>query len=101
MARRRLVSTASPKLATAGGDSDLTHGGNAYVQKHQDPLQLRTARDRRRDSCGVAAIREKSERLQQTIESERSRIPCGRRRDSRSFQEPSELARDECSAEEP
>src|SRR2546426_5417930 len=38
-------------------------------------------------------FRSKSERLQQTVESQRSRIPCGRRPDSRSFQEPSELDR--------
>src|SRR5207302_1969665 len=78
-----------------------THRGNAYVQKHQDALQLRSARDGRGDSCGLAAIREESEWLQQAFESERSRISCGRRPDSRSFQEPAGLARDERRPEEP
>src|SRR5256885_16453908 len=77
------------------------HRSSAYVQKHQDPLQLRTARDRRRDPRGFAAVREKSERLQQAVESERRRIPCGRRTDSRSLQEASGLARDKRGSEKP
>ncbi len=77
-------------LARALGNS--IQGGNAYVQKHQDSLQLRSARDRRRDSCSLASIRQKSERLQQAIEGQRSCIPCGCGRDSNSFQKPSERA---------
>lgn len=69
------------------------------VQKHQKPFQLRSAGDGRRSAGGFAAIRQKSERVQQTIEIQRSRIPGSRWWSRGNFEKPVELASNKCSAE--
>jgi hypothetical protein len=46
----------------------------ANVQEYQNPFQFRSAGHCRRDSCRVAAVREKNQRLQQTVEGERSLV---------------------------
>src|ERR1039458_1688558 len=42
--------------------SSDTRGPDCHVQKHQNPLQLRSTRDRRRSPCRFAPVRPKNHR---------------------------------------
>src|SRR5277367_2992921 len=53
----------------------------ANVQEYQNPFQFRAAGHRRRDSGGVASVREKNQRVQQAVEGERGIFHGGGGRD--------------------
>jgi hypothetical protein len=72
-----------------------------HVQKHQKPLQLRSPRDRCRDSRRLSAICPEDQRLQQALESERSRLQHLHRRSSRRVRPPPALARNHRPTQEP
>ena len=71
---------------------------NDYVQKHQDPLQLRTTRNGGRDPRGFTPICKEDQWLQQAIESQRGCLLRRRRRRHGNLQPPPLLAGDERAA---
>src|SRR6266849_2630742 len=69
------------------------------VQEYQNPFQFRSAGHCRRGSCRVAAVREKNQRLQQTVEGKRSLVHGRGRGHSRDLGSSSWRARTECTVE--